>query len=628
MSRLIKNQRNEKKLFQQRLFSAVLVILILAVLLVARLFYLQVIKHGHYAQLAKQNSVDMIPVAPRRGLIYDRNGVLLAENVPVYSLMVTPDEVKNMPETLEKLEKIIPMTPGELESFQKAIKQHRLFTPIPLKLKLTQQQVAKFDVDQYQFPGVSVSAQLIRHYPLGENFSHILGYVGRINQEELARVNQDNYAGTNFIGKTGIENFYEKLLHGKVGYRQVEVDAGGKEQRNLGVISAKPGKNIYLTIDSGLQIAAIKALNNHRGSIVVIQPSTGQVLALVSAPGFDPNAFVDGISGKAYETLLNNPKKPLYDRALRALYPPGSTVKPLLSIQALDKKVITPNFSIHDKGYFTLPHSSHVFHDWKVGGHGIVNVTKAIIMSCDTFFYQLGYKMGIKNIDSILGRFGYGNMTGIDLPDEIPGTLASPAYKIKQYQTQWYPGDTVNTSIGQGYMQVTPLQLASAYATLSERGKRFKPYLLLATADKPNHKTMNPPKPLPPVQLASQQPWDVVINAMHDVISQQGTAWRFGTPSNYTAAAKTGTSQVISKNLSENYTNVPINERPNSSIVVFAPVQNPQIAIAVVVEHAPGTSAPIARKVADYYFAHLQKTPKNKKSKNNGVVMPAKAANT
>ncbi|MAZ77984.1 MAG: penicillin-binding protein 2 [Legionellaceae bacterium] len=606
MSRLVKNQRGEKKLFQQRLFSAAIIVFILAILLVARLFYLQVIKHNHYTQLAKKNSVNMIPIAPRRGLIYDRNGVLLADNVPVFSLMVVPDQVKNMNEAINNIQKIIPLSKEEIDDFQKALKQHRPSTPIPLKLKLTQQQVAQFDVNQYQFPGISVKAELIRHYPLGENFSHILGYVGRINQQELEHVNQDNYAGTNFIGKTGIEKFYESLLHGQVGYQQVEVDASGKATKNLSGIVAKPGKNIYLTIDSGLQMAAIKALDNHRGSVVVIQPSTGQVLALVSSPGFDPNAFVDGISSKAYDKLLNNENKPLYDRALRALYPPGSTVKPLLSLQGLDKQIITPDFSIDDKGYFKLPHDPHVFHDWKEGGHGIVNVTKAIIMSCDTFFYQLGYKMGINNIDDILGRFGYGSMTGIDLPDEIPGTLASPAYKMKQYQTHWYPGDTVNTAIGQGYMQVTPLQLASAYATLSERGKRFKPYLLLATVDSSGQKKLNPPKPLAPVKLASQQPWNVVVNAMQDVISQEGTAWRFGTPSNYTAAAKTGTSQVISRNLSENYTNVPVNQRPNSSIVVFAPVNNPQIAIAVVVEHAPGTSAPIARKVADYYFDHLK----------------------
>lgn len=606
MSRLIKNQRGEKKLFQHRLASAVVIILVLAILLIIRLFYLQVGKHEHYNLLAKQNSVDMIPIAPRRGLIYDRNGVLLAKNIPVYSLMVIPDEVTDMPTTLAGIEKIIPLSKDEITRFQKSIKQHRLFTPIPLKLKLTQKQVAEFDVDKYKFPGISVQAQLIRYYPFGENFSHILGYVGRINQQELSEVNQKNYAGTNFIGKTGIENYYEKLLHGQVGYRQVEVDAGGKETKHLNTIPAKPGKNIYLTIDTGLQMAAIKALNGHRGSIVVIQPSTGQVLALVSSPGFNPNEFVDGISEKQYSTLLNNKDKPLYDRALRALYPPGSTVKPLLALQGLDTKTITPDFSIDDHGYFILPHSSHVFHDWKVGGHGIVNVTKAIIMSCDTFFYQLGYKMGIKNIDSILDRFGYGRMTGIDLPDEIPGTLASPTYKMKQHQTAWYPGDTVNTSIGQGYMQVTPMQLASAYATLSERGKRFKPYLLLATSNNTQQKIYTATKPLPPVKLASQQSWNVVINAMHDVISQEGTAWRFGIPKGYTAAAKTGTSQVISRNLSENYTNTPINLRPNSSIVVFAPVKNPQIAIAVIAEHAPGTSAPIARKVADYYFSHPQ----------------------
>jgi penicillin-binding protein 2 len=605
MPPVVKNPQQEKRLINNRLMIAVIIVLVLGTLLLSRLFYLQIIKHSYYFNLSTQNARNSFPIPPRRGLIYDRNGILLAENIPVYSLMVQPSNAENLPQLLTNIQTIMDISPTELAEFQKQLRQHRPFDEIPLKLKLSEEEVAKFEVNSYQFPGFSVKAELIRNYPLGENMAHILGYVARINDEDLKHINQENYIGTNFMGKNGIEKYYEDTLHGEVGYQQMEVDAHGHKISDLGAIPAQAGKNIYLTIDSGLQLAAEKALSKYEGGVVVIQPSTGQVLAMVSRPSFDPNLFVHGISDKEYQALLNDEDRPLYDRTIRGLYPPGSTVKPIFALQGLDTGTITPTDTIFDPGYFKLPNSKHIFHDWKTGGHGEEDVTKAIMQSCDTFFFTLGNRMGIDNLDIILAEFGFGQLTNIDLPNELPGVVPSPAWKTKHYQTMWYPGDTINTSIGQGNTQVTLIQLADAAAALSMRGERFKPYLLYATEDDDNQKVLIASTPLPPVKIKTSQTWDIVINAMHRVISEEGTGWGFGIPKNYTAAGKTGTAQTTSIfNRSEIYTNVAKKLRPDSWIIVFAPVENPQIAIAVLVEHDPGAAASISRKVADYYFKH------------------------
>lgn len=601
---LVKDPVREKRLIHHRLIVAVVIVLVLGILLFSRLFYLQIVKHHYYYEQSIQNARNLFPIVPRRGLIYDRNGVLLADNIPVYSLIVKPDETEMLDKSLADIQSLITISPVELNQFQKQLKQHRPFDEIPLKLKLSDKEVAKFSVNSYQFPGFSVKAQLIRYYPLKDNMAHLLGYVGRINDEDLKNIDTSNYIGTNFIGKNGIESYYENLLHGKIGYKQMEVDAGGHKIHDIGNITAQAGKNIYLTIDSKLQLAAENALGSSEGSIVVIDVSSGQILAMVSHPSFDPNLFVNGIDDTTYKALLNDKNHPLFDRSIRGLYPPASTVKPFLALQGLDTGTITPSYKIFDPGYFQLPNSKHIYHDWKYGGHGEETVTEAIMQSCDTFFYRLGNQMGIANIDKILGEFGFGQLTQVDLPNELPGVLPSPLWKEKHYKTTWYPGDTINTSIGQGNTQITPLQLASAVATLSTRGTRFKPYLLYATENATGQKTITAPVSLPPVVLKDNTTWDVVLKAMSRVISENGNAWRFGIPQNYTAAAKTGTAQMISVFLhSADYAKIDKSHRPDSLIVVFAPVEKPQIAVAVLVEHDPGGAAPLARKVTDYYFS-------------------------
>lgn len=599
------HHKSEKKRFLTRIIIAIGVLVLLAMLLLARLVYLQIIQHKYYRTLSAQNAISVVPIPPRRGLIYDRHGNLLATNITVYNLVAIPNELHHLSDTLERLEKIIPLTNNEIKRFKRQLRQHRRFDQVPLKIALSNQQAALFSVNSWKFPGIHIQAQLIRHYPQGSAFAHVIGYVGRINDQDLKKVNLDNYACTNFIGKTGIEKHYECLLHGKVGYQHIEVDASGKPIRTLKSIPAQAGDNIYLTIDKGLQLATEKAFGDKAGAAVVIQVNSGQVLAMVSMPSFDPNLFVRGISSSAYKALLDDQKQPLYDRSIRGLYASGSTIKPFIALGALDDGVITPDYTIEDPGYFMLPNSKHVYHDWKKGGHGKVNVTKAIIVSCDTFFYKVGFKMGINKIDSILGKFGFGQKTGIDLPNELGGVLPSPAWKMKSYQKSWYYGDTVITSIGQGYMLVTPLELAVHTATLATRGTHYQPYLLDA-AEINGHKIYIKPKMLAPVILKHPEIWQTVLSAMHQVISKEGTAWRFGDPKNYTAAAKTGTAQVVSINFGENYANVPEKLRPNSWIIVFAPYKKPEIAIAVLVEHHTGTSAPISRKIADYYFAHRQ----------------------
>ncbi|MCP4473754.1 MAG: penicillin-binding protein 2 [Gammaproteobacteria bacterium] len=602
MKNLIKNQRSERSRFIRRLIIGTIIAALLILLLLIRLFTLQVISHKRYATFSAQNAINLLPIAPQRGLIYDRHGNLLATNQPVYSLVVTPSRVKSLDHSINQLQTLIPISSDERKLFNKQLQQHRRFEQVPLKMTLSKDEMAKFEVNRWRFPGFNVQAQFIRYYLYGPTFAHAMGYVGRINDQELQKINNSRYAGTNFIGKTGIEKYYEPLLHGQVGYRRVEVDASGKAIRTLGKIPAKAGKNLYLTLDKGLQQTAENALGDLSGAVVVINVKNGNILAMVSTPSFNPNLFTRGISSKNYRLLLSNNQRPLYNRTIRGLYAPGSIVKPFIALEGLNAKVITPEFKLFDPGYFKLPHNNHIFHDWKRGGHGWVNVNKAIIQSCDTFFFHLGYKMGIDRIDEVLSAFNLGHPTGIDLPNELGGVLPSPKWKMKSYQHHWYPGDTVNTSIGQGYMLVTPLQMAVATATLSQKGLGFHPNLL-QTVSNNNKSILTAPRPLVKIELNSPQTWQLVLSAMYQVISKEGTAWRFGHPKNYTAAAKTGTAQVLSSRFS-NYKHVAIAKRPNSWFIVFAPYEDANIAMAVIVEHGPGKAAPIARKVADYFFAH------------------------
>jgi penicillin-binding protein 2 len=622
----IKNNAREAMLFNRRLWVSIFIILILSIILIARLFYLQVSEHKYYTTLSAKNDITLVPIPPKRGLIYDRNGVLLAKNVPVFSLMVTPSEVPKMKTSLQKIQKIIPLTLTDLQVFHRELKQHRRFDQIPLKVKLTKEQVAEFAVDRYEFPGFAVKAELLRQYPLSAAFAHTIGYVGRMNEEELESVDPSNYADTIDIGKTGIENYYEKELHGTVGYKRVETDSSGRVIRTLSITPPVSGDNLYLTIDSGLQLAAEKALGKLRGAIVAIQPSTGQILAMVSQPSFDPNQFVKGINEKQYKALTHNKDNPLYNRTIRGLYPMASTIKPIIGLAGLDSGTVTPNYQIFDPGWFRIPHTKHIFHNYIRTGSGWVNIHKAIVLSCDTYFYNLAYKLHIKPIDKMLNAFGLGKPTGVDLPNELAGTVPSPKYKMEATGQHWYTGDTVNTAIGQGYSQVTPLQLANITAILANRGKRYQPYLLDALQLQNQTKIATIPKEKTPVILKNAKNWKIIIKAMEDVIPD-GTGLSFGS-SKYTVASKTGTGQVRNDNgLVIKSSELPLNERPNSSFIVFAPVNHPQIALAVIVEHHPDTSPRIAKKVMDYYFSHEIKK-KRRASASVKQKMPPDSKNT
>lgn len=608
----LKNYDQETQLFTKRLLATALLVGLLAAGLIARLYYLQIIQHGKYTTLSIRNQMALIPIEPNRGLIYDRNGVLLAENVPSFSLDIIPARVQNLSETLNALQKEFSLDDDTIKLFNKHRLQHRAFEPVPLKMKLTEKELARFYVNQYRYPGVIINARMLRHYPDGKYFATALGYVGRINEREMNQVDHVNYSASNYIGKMGVERSYEDELHGVVGYRQAEVNATGEIARIVKQYDPTPGDNIYLTIDSKLQKAAHDALGSLRGAVVAIKNDTGEVLALVSHPSYDPNLFVNGVSVKKFQSLQNSPNKPLYNRALRGQYPPASTIKPFISLGGLQEDVITPRTYVHDPGWFNIPNNQHIYRDWKYGGHGQVNLKNAITVSCDTYFYHLALNLGINKIDDILGKFGFGEKTNVGLSEELPGCLPSPDWKMRNQHEHWYIGDTIISGIGQGYMLSTPLQLASYTATLANRGKRFRPYVLLKTAHPDGQIEETTPVEEPPVILDKPDYWETVINAMQQVIVSEhpkGTGFRFGRNPPYSVAAKTGTAQITrpKKYDTMREEDIPKHFRSHSLFIAFAPIDDPKIAIAIVVEN--DKLAPmVARKVMDAYLVSESNT--------------------
>lgn len=601
-----KNYRAESQHQRFRLNLLIAILIILSLILILRLAFLQISEFKRYQTLSLKNQMSVIPIAPPRGVILDRNGVLLAENIPVYVLEITPERVKDMKQTLTKLRELIPsITDEDIDSFNKTRLQNRSFVPIPIKLKLSQEEVATFASNQYHFPGVSIKARLMRHYPLGEITAHALGYVGRINIQELKQVDPTNYRATNFIGKAGIEKYYEDILHGKVGYQMVETDVSGRTLRIINKVNPHSGAKLYLSIDARLQEAAYNALKDKRGAVVVINSRNGEVLAMVSSPSFDPNIFVSGVSKADYKVLSNALQRPLFNRAVRGVYPPASTIKPFVGLAGLDKGFITTTTEIYDPGKYKLPTSSHVYRDWKKTGHGVINFKRAITVSCDTFFYQLGNKMGISNIEDMLVKFGLGQLTHVDLHEEANGVIPSARWKRQTKGVSWYPGDTLISAIGQGFMLATPLQMANATASLSQHGQRFRPHLLIKTVNSDTNETEEY-KPFEeyPVSLRDEANWDVVIDAMHSALtSNEGTGYRFGRNPPYPVAGKTGTAQVYSGRQYEKakYEDIPEHLRDNSLFIAFTPVEKPEIAIAVVVENDTIAST-VARKVLDTYY--------------------------
>lgn len=604
---LVKNHLAEKALFRHRLWVACSILGLLLFALVARLFFLQIIEHSRYTTLSNENQFTLLPIAPPRGLIYDRNGVLLAENQPIFNLTLTPNKIKKLSDTIAALQTVLTISNDDLVYFNKQLKQNGRYNPVIIKAKLSPEDIASFYVNQYRFPGVHVDAELVRSYPMGNDFVSALGYVGRINVEELKKVDQKNYLGSNYIGKLGIEKFYESELHGQVGSQQVETDANGQIVRVLQRTPPIPGHDLHLSIDASLQQAAVTALADERGAIVAIQPQTGRVLALVSTPGYDPNPFVFGISSSDYAQLRDSPDHPLYNRSIRGQYPFASTIKPFSATAALYYNAVSPDWTIFDPGYYTLPNGAHTYRCWKKGGHGRVFLSRGITVSCDTYFYQVAAILGITRLGNMLKMFGYGEKTGIDVGEELPGLVPTPEWKLKTKGEKWYLGDTIVAGIGQGYLLTTPLQMAHAVAGIATRGQLYQPSIVDYQILSDGAKVMMPQVVRPPIQL-SDDSWNLVITAMQNVVaSGEGTAhYSFGTPTPaYTVAAKTGTGQVFSTFGKETDKNkvLPKNLQDNSSFIAFAPVDNPQIALAVVIENGNHAAPSIARQVMDAFFS-------------------------
>jgi penicillin-binding protein 2 len=604
------DDRARRAHFGRRALAGFAIMLVMMLGVAGRFVYLQVFQHDDYSTRAKANRVRLRHLPPPRGLIYDRTGKLLADNVPAFRLDVIPDKVRDMDAMLRRLSAIVPLTDDDLRRFRQSLKQHRPFEQVPLKFRLTESERDRFAVDQWQFPGVSVDPYLTRDYPYGAEFAHVIGYVGRIDEKDQQRLDPDLYAGTTHVGKTGLEKEYEKLLHGTPGYELVEVNANQRPLRVLQRVPARPGKNLYLTIDERLQRATIAAFEGQTGAAVAIDPRNGDVLAMVTVPSFDPNLFVNGISQADYSALLDNPEKPLLNRAMRGGYPPGSTVKPFLGLGGLELGLRKPDDTVLSTGTYYIPGSSRGYRDDTRHGAGRVNLMQAITRSVNTYFYSLAYQMGIKRLDQWMARFGFGSPTGIDLPDETGGVLPSPEWKRKTFGKPWYPGETVISGIGQGYWMVTPLQLAHALATLAGGGLAHTPHLLAATSD--GLKAPKVPWPQPqPVQITHDPAnLEAVRQGMLGVVnSPQGTAWGLGKGFPYLIAGKTGTAERFSRKSNAYDTNRDVEylaERHRAWFTCYAPANHPQIAIAVTLEHGAwggSAAAPIARRMLDQWLA-------------------------
>jgi penicillin-binding protein 2 len=605
----IKNPYLEQRLFAARALAAAFVIIVLLLIFLGRMVYLQVVNHDHFTTLSQDNRVRVVAIPPPRGLIYDRNGLLLAENLPNYSLEITPSQVKDMEQTLAGLTSLIDIDDSDIEKFRNEVRRKQSFQSIPLRFNLSDEELARFAVNRHLYPGVEITARLGRHYPLVGIGVHALGYVGRINENELQRVDANNYNGTSHIGKLGIEKYYEERLHGKVGHQHVEINAQG---RTLRVMREEPpvrGTDLVLTLDSNLQHVAEQALGEYNGAVIAMDPNSGEVLALVSIPTYNPNLFVNGISPLAFKNLRSNPERPLFNRALTGQYPPGSTIKPLIALAGLNYGVTWAEKTLTAGGYYKLPNDSRRYRDWKRGGHGVVDLGISITQSCDVYFYDLAHKLGIDRMHEFLTQFGLGKRNGLDSTGESGGLLPSRDWKRQARGQPWFPGETIITGIGQGYMLSTPLQLATATSALAMHGKRIVPRLLKASRN-PGKDTFEPNTIEQPEPFILQQEefWDQVIGPMVDVTQKiNGTAYRIGKDATYKIAGKTGTAQVFGLKQNERYDAEKLDKKlhDHALFIAFAPADEPTIAVAVIVENGGSggkVAAPVARKVMDYYL--------------------------
>lgn len=602
----IKDHSVENRLFLNRIVAAFITITLLTSGLIVRLVYLQIVGHEHYSSLAKDNSIKIVPLVPTRGMIYDRHGKVLAENTPSYSLELIPEQISNMDDTLSRLQKLLDIPPEKIEQYQKLRKRQKHFVSTPLLLSMNDEELAKFAVVRPYFRGVDIHTQLVRHYPYSDLTAHVIGYVGRINEAELKELPIAEYRGSTHIGKLGVESSYENELHGKTGYAEIETNVQARLLNTLNEVSPDPGANLYLTLDIDLQKTASNALGMFNGAAVAIDIKTGGVLVFVSRPGFDPNPFVVGIANDAYQALQSSENQPLYNRALRGLYPPGSTIKPFIALAGLEYETINPQQTLLCPGYYQIPGVSHRYRDWKKGGHGSVSLNKAITESCDVYFYRLAAMLGIDHIHDFLQKFGFGEKSGIDLVGEKAGLLPSREWKRDQKNQAWYPGETLITGIGQGYHQVTPLQLARATATLANQGKVVTPFLVDKIADargsRPGPEIHKDTIPLKPDNV------NTVIEGMINVVhSPRGTAKGINSNIDYQIAGKTGTAQVlgIKQNAKYNENSIDFKFRDHALFIAFAPADDPKIAVAVVVEnggHGGSVAAPIAGQVIKQFL--------------------------
>jgi penicillin-binding protein 2 len=617
----LKNPERELLYFRRRLMIAGVLILVAFAGLFGRFIYLQLVLHRHYQTLAESNRIAIVPIVPNRGVITDRNGIVLAQSYSAYTLEVTPSRVKNLDEMIDDLAKTVDVQPRDRKRFKRLLEESKNFESLPLRTRLSDEEVARFAVNRYRFPGVEIKARLFRQYPFGETASHLIGYIGRINDRDVKRIEDwdetANYKGSDYIGKVGVELSYERELHGTTGVEEVEVDAGGRAVRTLSRTPPTSGNNLRLALDIRLQQAAERAFGDRRGALVALEPATGEVLALVSKPGFDPNLFVDGIDPVSWEQLNDSPDKPLLNRPLRGTYPPGSTIKPFLGLAALTSGKRTATQTIFDPGYYQIAGSTHRFRDDKPGGHGYVDMIRSIVVSCDTYYYMLAGDTDIDDTHAFLSQFGFGRETGVDIEGELPGVLPSREWKRERFSgknyreehRKWYLGDSISAGIGQGYNAFTPMQQAQAIAIIANDGSAFQPHVVKSIE---NIRTgeVQQIAPRPAHKLSAKPEHLAVIKTALAGVPREGTSARAFVDAKYTSGGKTGTAQLFSLK-GEKYTAGRIDERlrDHAWYIAYAPVDHPKIALAVLVENGgfgAQAAAPIARAVFDYFLLGQQ----------------------
>mgnify|MGYP006284881437 CR=1 FL=1 len=598
----------QNRLFLNRIVISVLLMLAASLLLVSRLIYLQVVGHEHYSTLSRDNQIKIAPLAPARGLIFDRNGEVLADNAATYSLEVVPEQTANLNQTLQELKTLLNLGDEEISRFENQRAQRKGFESVPLRLEMSEEDIARFAVKMPYFPGVEIRTRLMRTYPYGQLTAHAVGYVSRINESELQNLDPAQYRGTYHIGKSGIEKAYETILHGRTGYEEYETNVQGRAIQSLGATAPLAGADLYLSLDIGLQKTAMDALGEYNGAVVALEPSSGKVLVLASKPSFEPNPFIHGISKDEYQALQGDPNQPLFDRALRGVYPPGSTVKPFVALAGMNLIDLSPGQRVPCSGYYRLPNAEHKYRDWRKSGHGSVDMRLAITESCDVYFYDLAHRIGIDRLQEFMQQFGFGKRTGIDLAGEKSGLFPSRDWKRKKRKQLWFPGETLITGIGQGYVQTTPVQLARAVAILAARGVNVEPRLVEQI--KVPYEVENPFPRNGPERAIDLKPsqWHTVTDAMIDVVhSSRGTAKIIAPGLDYLVAAKTGTAQVFTVGQNQDYKRMHIDKehRDHALFIAYAPADNPRIAIAVIAEHGGhggSVAAPIARAVIDQYL--------------------------